>query len=342
MSIQKALELLQLPDECARYEGQIQTRTNRALIVEETHDFTVSPKSVSVKTYVSTTSELFGAYTLNLLSNYLHAYGHDIVSIDENMIVTTKPRETGTGGHWFPWQKVELYSNETGHSFDVISDVGLNVDPITKLPSDPASPPVRPGVFFRIQKTITRSSSGTIRTWTSKRQFVRWSLEQLKAITGMTEEQIAFNTRMTFNSVVVDPQTHVTSIAMDIEKVSDNQIKGIFHINGEPATGSPNKIASYGKICPSFAFRWNLYNQPGTNAYGASATAGFNASQDNTITLVPGTVDSYNPETKVITYNSQLENDPMIVAYAEFLPAQGKNENAGRSYFVETGMEDIW
>ena len=43
---QKAIELLGIPQECAIYEGQIQTKTSRSLRVYEVSDFTSGKKKV--------------------------------------------------------------------------------------------------------------------------------------------------------------------------------------------------------------------------------------------------------------------------------------------------------
>jgi hypothetical protein len=343
MSTQKALELLQLPDECQQFEGQIQSKTSRFLIVEETHDFTVSPRKISTRVYVSSSTELFGAYTFNMISNYIHSYGHGMPVFNGSVMTTNKPRVYGDNGRWMPWQMVELYPSESGggHSFDVISDIGMNVN-TDGTPSNPDNPFVRGGVFYRVQKSITRSSDGTTKTWTSKKQFVRWTVGQLCSVTGMTAEEISYNTRVTFNSVSVSPETHVTSISMDIETLPDNKIRGVFHINGEPATGAPGKVASYGKSCPSFVFRWNLYNEAGRTPYGSSVTASFTSDEDNTVSIVAGAKDMYDPIKRELMFNQSLETNAQVVAYAEFLPAQGKNENAGMVYGLETGIKDIW
>jgi hypothetical protein len=43
-----------------------------------------------------------------------------------------------------------------------------------------------------------------------------------------------------------------------------------------------------------------------------------------------------------LTYNPDLIHEAKVLAYAEFLPAQGKNENVGRVYSLEKNTEVTW
>jgi len=343
-NLSKALELLQLPEDCGQFEGQVTTKTSRHIIINEIQDYTVSPKKITTEVRSAETTQLFGVYTLNLLSMYLHAYGHEVEEVGEGIMKTNKERVFSDSSRWFPWQKVSIEPTTNGHSYDVISDIGLNAvhDPFGGGTTDFNNPPVRAGVFYKTITTITKSGTGAIKVYTGKKKYVNWTVSQLVEATGMSEAELAVAARTTFNSVKVNPDTHITSIAMGLERPSETSVKGVFHVNGVPVTGSLMKITSYNKMCPSFKFRWNLYNRAGVNAYGSSVMVEFAANADNTINFVAGTTDSFNPDTSTLTYDESLPTNANLVGYAEFLPAQGKNENAGRTIVLESGLEEIW
>lgn len=342
MDRQKALELLRIPNECGVYEGQIQTKTNRYLVIEEVNDFTTGKRVITNNVRVEESTQLFGAYTFNLISAYLHAYGHDVVGVENGVFKTYKP-QTVNGGYWFGWERAEIVPTNTGYSFDVISNIGVNAT-ATGAQTDPNNPPVRAGVVYKVQVAITKSADGTIKRTTFKKKYVPYTVNQLVALTGMSSEEISYATRVSFNIVPVNPETHVTSIAMDIE-ATESTLKGIFHINGVPANSITQPlIASYGKVCPSYVFRWILYNSTPTTptVFGQSALATFDAMADNTITYVSGITDGYDSASKTLTFNAGLSSNATIVATAEFLPAQGKNETAGMTYGLETGLKDLY
>lgn len=340
MNTQKALELLQIPNDCSPFEGQVRSKTSRSIAVIENYDFTSGKLVRSTSFEVRETNQDFGAYMFNLISNYIHHFNHEYVGLNEfGEIELFKPFQTTSTG-WINWQKVII----NGSSFDVINPIWMNVNRDGSAASVD-NPTVNGGYAYRIQRSITRSSDGTIKTYNSKKQYVPYTKQQLMDITGMSDIELAEACRTSFNYVSVNPETHVTSISMDIQR-ENNQYTGTFHINGMPANTLTlsSLTTSYGKPCPSFVFRWLLINsQPsGPTIYGQSALASFTASDNNTVTVQQGSVDSYDPTSKTFTFNPQLEQSASLIAMAEFLPATGKQENAGAIYGLESNLKYVW
>jgi hypothetical protein len=50
----------------------------------------------------------------------------------------------------------------------------------------------------------------------------------------------------------------------------------------------------------------------------------------------------YDALDKTLTYNPALQEQAALIAYMEFLPANGKNENCGKLLNLETGVEVIF
>jgi len=204
--------------------------------------------------------------------------------------------------------------------------------------------PTLSGTVYRVQKTITKNSLGQIKTTTGSKKVVSYNRIAFEALTGLSYSEFAAAVRTTFEIVSVSNATHVTSIAMEITSNAENKYRGTFMVNGEPATAASGLITSYGKQWPGFVFMWRLYNdQPTTpNATGASAQAGFAAADDNEITILAGTEDKYDAGLRTFTFNESNPNNAQLIAYAECLPATGKQENWGSVIYPETGLIENW
>ena len=337
MSTQKALELLRIPDECAQYEGQVRTRTTRNIVVVETFDFTSGKLVKSLSWEIRETTVPFGAYAFNLISNYIHHFNHEVLP-DSDVFTLYKPFET-RGTSWFSESKVRIEAGANGsYNFDVITPPVFNVNR-DGSPANIDNPPMRN--ILKVQRSLTKAADGTIKTWTGGAKYVPYTYQQAAEITGMDLTDMAEVTRTTFTILPFSNLTHVTSIAMEITN-EGNSFGGQFYVNGQVATGGSSLITSYGKPCPSFVFRWVLYNGAGTNSWGGTAVAQFTASAENAIAVVPGMENSYDAGTRTMTYAEGLQENPKLLAMAEFLPATGKQENAGVTFGLESNLIEIW
>jgi hypothetical protein len=336
MDTSKALSLLQIPDDCAAFEGQIRQKKTSFIVIEELNDFTSGKRVITTSWKVASKTESFGAYPYNLISNYIHHFNYDVIQGEQ--FTLHKDAVMTDSGRWFGESKAII----TPTSFKVCSDIGLNTTP-TGQPTDYNNPPVRAGIVYRVQISKTKGANGAIKTYVGKQSYVPYTVNQLTALTGLTRTQIAELACTEFIITPVNNDTHITSIAMDVEK-NDNVYTGVFHINGVPANSFQGKITSFGAIAPSYAFRWILRNNTPDKAtiYGQSAMAQYSASDDNSIFIQAGTEDKIDVATKVLTYDEGTEEVATLIAMAEFLPAQGKNENAGLLINLESGLSEVW
>lgn len=352
---QLAIELLGLPQECSSFEGQVQTKTTKSLRIYEVTDFTVFPKKVYYEFEFVEKNELFGAYAFNLISNYLYSYGHQIEEIRDGYMETLKPATTSTVNvgpmsgktYYNGWQKTKISPNSKGdgYSFVVSTEPWMNVNK-DGTPADMTNPLPLPGTCYKYARTKTKSSTtGAINIWTSRNpvtQNLRRS--DILSIIKMTEQEYAEKIGVVFNIVKVSNQTHITSLAMDVVDVDLNKKKGIFYINGEDTQKkSPSgMITSYAKTYPGHIFQWRLYNGDEQGVYGSTLTKQYSSSEDTTINIAVGSTNTFDVMNKTLTYNFARPEVAKLLAYAEFLPAQGKNECMGRMYNLETGEETNW
>lgn len=350
-----ALELLGLPQECSVFEGQVQTKTTKSLRIYEVTDFTVYPKKVYYEYEFVEKNELFGAYAFNLISNYIYSFGHEIQELGGETMETLRPATTSTVNigpmsgktYYNGWQKTKISPNAKadGYSFLVSTEPWMNVNK-DGTPADMTNPLPLPGTCYKYARTKTKSSTtGTINTWTSRNPVTQnLKRSDILNIIKLSEEEYAEKIGVTFNIVKVSNQTHITSIAMDVIDVEFNKKKGIFYINGEDTqkVSASGMITSYGKTYPGYIFQWRLYNGDEQGVYGATLTRQLSSSEDTTINIAVGSKNTIDVTTKTITYNLERPEVAKLLAYAEFLPAQGKNECIGRMYNLETGEETNW
>ena len=337
MDTSKALALLQIPDECAAFEGQIRQKKTNFIVIEELHDFTTGKRVITTSWKIASTIESFGAYVYNVVSNYIHHFNYDVVAGSGNVVLQKDAKQV-QNGFWFGESKAELSAG----SFRVINDIGMNTT-TTGQPTNYDNPPVRAGVVYRVQISRTKGANGVIKTFTGKRSFVPYTVSQLTALTGLSRTQLAEATATEFLITPVNNDTHITSIAMEVQK-TDNVYKGVFHINGVPANEFQGKITSFGVAAPSFVFRWILRNQTPASAtvYGQSVLRQYAATADNTILVKSGSADDFDAGLNTLTYDENTTEVATLIAMAEFLPAQGKNENAGSLVNLESGMIEVW
>ena len=238
MNPTKAMQLLDLPSELSVFEGQVQKKVTYSILWIETNDFRTGKRVTSNSFTTQSSTQSFGAYALNLMSNYIHAYGCTPIGFNDDGSeftmynesedkVVTQGQFAGLTYH-YPWQKVLI--NKNTMRMMVISEpyIFVNTDGTPTPTNDP---------WILVQKQ-TRTITQTSTTMGSKTS-VRIKASLFKSMSGYDDLTTAMATRVEFPIVVVDPSKYITSIAMDIEHPSPTQFKGVFHINGVPANTPP-------------------------------------------------------------------------------------------------------
>ncbi len=136
---------------------------------------------------------------------------------------------------------------------------------------------------------------------------------------------------------------------MDIEQPTPTSVKSTVYINGIDANTFDYKklINSFGQTYGGYMQQYRLYNGPRSietsiNVYGSTLDIGQNPTQDSTLNLQVGGSNTYNATNRTLTYNPSLVDDAKLLAYMEFLPANGKNECAGKWLSLETGIENLY
>jgi hypothetical protein len=349
---QKALELLNIPSEFEEVNGQVNTVTDNIIIIEKTFDFlrkgasdAVKPENISIK--ITTGSQvvlnsdmintidplktksisLFGAYSYNMIANYIHGFNYQHIPGTKTLVKDNR----------------SFVCEPTSDGWDLKT---LNNPFIAS--SDKVNPTLMGGTFIVLNRIISGQKSvkadGTVtiikenitvnrhrRATVTKNELESW---------GFDFNEIQNATAKVFNVKTVNPSTHVTSMAMDVE-LTDNSYKGVVYINGVKFNEIPytSLMASYGKLFPNFIFRWMLYNgQNNSMTTGATWLKQYSASENNTIIVNSG--ETFNVNGNEVTFNN---NSPAeLIAYMECLPAQGKNENTGALVDLKTGLEKLW
>ena len=346
-NIQKTLEVLGLPDHFARFDGQVQTRVTRTITVYEITDLTTSPP---VNRYEIEFREVppvaFGMYPINYIANMLH-HGNfvDAGPSGEIHVLTnarqwvTHPTGSGLAGQsvYYVDQKIILNEDKIEHLFEPYETV---INGVAQDMEDP---------IMRVQDKARVMKAGKI-TWTSRYAITpkkRLRRSEFLAACGLTIEDVMYKSRWTYNVTKTNPATHINNIAMDIERTGD-KVKSTVYINGEPTNSFNYKalINSFGKTYSGFMQMYRLYNGPGLNVtdnvYGSTLNIAVDPAKDSTINVVAGSVNAFAGGTKTLTFNPSLKDSAELLAYMEFLPAQGKNENVGQVLNLETGEEKLF
>lgn len=348
----KALELLGLPQEFAQYDGQIKTRTQRQAWIYEVTDTTTYP----TKTYYTwgidpDKTDAFGMYPLNYAANSLAHMGFTYEGILNGVATLNKPSQfvkheapSSLAGQtvYYVWTQIKMSEQGIDYMYEPYETVWNGVA------DDMKDPMIRIGYKARL---VNKGADGKPRiAWTSKYAITpkrRIRKAEFLQMIGMSMEDFMYKTRWTWNRVATNPDTHINNIAMDIEQLPGSKLKSVVYINGEDANSFDYKklITSFDQTYSGYMQLYRLYNGPGStidNVYGSTLNIGLDPTKDTTITVVTGAVNKYDTATKTLTYNPDLTYNASIIAYMEFLPAQGKNENCGREYFLETGIEKLF
>lgn len=353
INLEKALDVLGLPPEFEAYNGQINTRIINGYIVYENNDFSTGKNVITYTVEKTSNTQLFGLYPLNYASMALYNMGFQLEGMSDKGYhlqqapkwVTHEP-PSGIAGQTVYYVESNMYFNHdridvTYEPYETVSN-GIAEDMIDPL--------VR--VQYKSRLLAKDATGKTVIKWTSrgtikpKRRLRRNEFLQLLNI---SEEEMIWNFRWTLPITKVKGETHITSIAMDIEKLNDTQVKSTVYINGIDANTFNYKVLinSFGQTYGGYKQMYRLYNgersTPTTmNVYGSTIDIGQNPIEDSTLNLQAGGENSYNIINRTLTFNPGMEEEAKLLAYMEFLPANGKNESTGKWLSLETGIEEFY
>jgi len=345
--------MLGLPESFAPFEGQVQTRTTRQFRVYENYDFTGPKMSIyyTIEKQADTVS-MFGMYPFNYLAGAIYQMGFNIGPETPEGQTLLKPAKwvkheapSSLAGQLVYYVDAKIVVNQS--SIDFISEPFETV--VNGIAEDMKDPLIRVGYYGR---TIVKGTDGKPRiSWQSKYAITpkrRLRKTEFLQVAKMSLDQYMYESRTSWNIVKVDSNTHITSIAMDIE-LNNDALKSVVYINGLDVKtyNYRNLINSFGQKYNGFLWMYRLNNGVNNtagvnNVYGSTLNIPLSETSDSTIYVKAGSINAYDTNTKILTYNPDLETEASIIAYMEFLPAGGKNENCGRQYNFETGIESLF
>lgn len=342
-NLEKALQVLQLPDSAGTFNGLTGVTTTRTIVNKVLTDFTkmVSGKPTVTSTFeiVETKSSSTKMYVLNYL-NMMSNLGLTVTNDNTDSFVMNKPKTWVTvtlGTHagktfWYPGQTIIIQPGDNFYSMDLISDLGSNVTSTgSPEPTNGENPLV----------TIRRESYIKTATFTSARPSVSYpkiALQQLCSLMNLTEEELKQAVKTTYTLSSVDTTKRIANTCVEGAFLSDsNTLSGKINVyyNGvNTNTFKPSGlITSYDKPYPGHIVRWRLHNGVINDpVYGSSVTIKFESSEDNAINIIAGDAPSYDPITKTLTYDKNKE--AVLLATFEELPAQGKNWGGEAKYLL--------
>lgn len=352
-NLQKALQVLDLPEHFGAFDGQVQTRTVRGCWVYENTEI-IKGKSTVYYTveFYENQPQPFGLYVLNYVAGLMYSMNFTDVGATEKGHRLNRPSSfvkhespSGMAGQtvYYVEQDVFVDENKIDFYFEPYETAWKGVaDPMV-------DPMMRVGYKARY---ITRDAQGNpVIKWQSRAAITpkkRLRRAEFLELCGLTMEEVIYKMRYSYNIVKTSPDTHINSVAMDIEKPTETTVKSTVYINGESAQSFnyKNLINSFSQKYGGYIHMYRLYNGPtitsGDNVYGSTLNVNINPALDTTINVKASAVNSYTPGTKTITFNPELEDVAQVLAYMEFLPANGKNESAGRFLNLETNEETYY
>lgn len=354
INIDKALEVLGLPNDFEPYNGQVQTRIMRTITIYENNDFTSGKQVINYSVeFNEGTPALFGAYPFNLAAMWLYQGGFNIAGQTDKGYKLHKPATSvkheapsGLAGQTVHYVESNAYFTP--------SKIEFTYEPFETVVNGVADNMVDPVISAQYKaRVITKGADGKPRiSWTSRYAITpkrRLRKAEFLKLAGMSMEEVLWKSRITYNIVPVKGETHITSIAMDIDKPSATTLNSTVYINGVDANTFNYKalINSFGKTYEGYMYMYRLMNGArigGTtdNVYGSTLNIPLVPGNDSTINLELGGSNAYNIATKTLTYNVDLKEEASVIAYMEFLPAGGKNENCGKEISLETGIEKMF
>ena len=353
INVEKALDVLGLPPEFEAYNGQINTRITNGFVVYENNDFSTGKNVITYTVEKTTNTQLFGLYPLNYASMALYNMSFQLGGMTPKGYQLHCPSKwikheppSGVAGQTVYYVESNMYFN--------VDRIDLTYEPYETVVNGKAEDMIDP--LMRVQyksRLLGKDATGkTVVKWTSRGAITpkrRLRKAEFLKLANMTEQEMIWNFRWVFPIVPVKGETHITSIAMDIEKLNDTQVKSTVYINGIDANTFNYKVLinSFGQTYGGYYQVYRLYNGEratitGMNVFGSTIDIGQNPTEDSTLNLQAGGENTYNMITRTLTFNPSLTEEAKLLAYMEFLPANGKNESTGKWLSLETGMESFY
>ena len=325
-NITKALRVSQLPDSFAQYNGRFTYKTSGFIVEKKIHDFTKRVKgqpTITSTFEVRSSNNRVTGYAFNLLSDFIHDNGYDVVADD----LLYKPHMDNLSNdlgafpgkvYWIGFGEMRLEKGKFTHIRNPFKNTTT-----TGLPEPTGG--VNPSITI-LREEYVKTASG-LSTRPSK-SYPSYTKSDILAKTGLTFEEFCEVYANVFTvQTDVSSNTYVLSVGVDVE-TDGLTYQGSVYYNGiNTKDFKPSGlITSYDKTYPGHVTRWILYNgKINVESYGATALIQDASSAINDIKVVEGDEFSWNSETRTLTYNKNFPAE-LHFQYEE-LPAQGKNQS---------------
>lgn len=351
-NIEKALEVLGLPQEMEAFNGQVQSRIFRTITVFECSDFSTGKQVITYQVQFNEPAPAaFGLYPFNFAAQSIYHMGYAVVG------QTSKGYQLNRPAKWVVHPAISGLAGQNvyyveGNLYFTPTTIEQTYEPYETTVNGVAENMIDP--LMRVQykaRVLGKDSTGkTVVKWQSKYAITpkkRLRKAEFLQLVGMSMDEVIWKSRITYNIVPVKMETHITSIGMDIDKPTDNTLNSTVYINGVDASTFNYKtlINSFGKTYDGYMQMYRLNNGVTNytdNVYGSTLNIPLTPGTDTTINLVAGSTNAYNVSSKTLTYNPDLVDEASLIAYMEFLPAGGKNENCGKEISLESGIEKLF
>jgi len=366
----KAVELANLDPWFQKFDQRMYSKTEYRVIMDTITDWSKkdprtgkAPLRTREFRVDSTVTPYVGTYGLNWFSLYVNAYGYntdiDGENIHMNVPFTHRTVDTGLFSGYTYWvgevdlngyPTAEGYTiDHTWYSYNNTAKVGTqngypeptqNVNPIRSIP---------------VHYWDIRNSTSPRKLMVKSSKFI--SKQQFTAQSGWSDEQLKWNTRITYKfkaePKTTDDSKYILNMFADLE-VNGDTYNGKVYFNGIEAKNINYRQleTSYGKLHPSYVMRWKLYNgdrYSKDGIYGATWVKEYKQGlgnttaihlQDNSINIERSNTFFWDASTNTLTVDTTA-TDCMLWFESEELPAQGKNMKTEVYYNLKTQQKSL-
>lgn len=351
-----AVNLLSVPAQFVKYNGQIQSKVKwdltEEITIDRTNVDTINGKLVRVidttYRYIATpTAQQFGYYSLNLLSNYINSFGYDVVSDSElnkpGRWATVNVGEFAGQSYYFGYSSVKITPANNGYAISVYSYPYMTVE-TNGMPTSnhwitiKQTTTIITGSVNLNQRTLTVTKSN-IKAVKGAAVNVRVTKSDLEARSKKSESEIAELTRTVFQVTSTNGSLNCNSMATSLVR-SGIKYSGTVYFNGHDAKTINYRSlnAPYGQKRNGYVTRFHLYNGEVKNlVYGSTFTKQLTESELAELNVVAGSSFKYDANSNTLTYDA---NKPAELRFQfELLPAQGKQPAWETRIDLSTGAE---
>jgi hypothetical protein len=208
-------------------------------------------------------------------------------------------------------------------------------------------PAVKPWMW--IQRKTVSTINGKTYTTTSTKKILK---DDIEARTGLTEEQLGYQTRIVYHCKAVDPAKYITSIFGLVEKQGNTYYNKSL-INGQDWHTQITKglIQPFGKVLSPMKFSWVVYNgcSTGTAPQGAVGWGMFHGNFGECYRYMSDATSSYSDYITIVNGASFIANQagtvtvnstqPCILEIVPaWTPAPEKNTAESGYFNINTGQ----